>query len=190
MSDKLKGSLQRSPQLCYRVHSIVHPIKCFNILCSVFNVAMVSLLTLLYVLRSFHKMFFNILGNCYKMCPIKCFYILCSVSNVAMVSWLTLLYVLRSPHKMFFNILGNCDNILTSLPLCLHVKLSRDALHRCWFNTDANGSLQRSLHKMFLHFMELFLVSLSPMSCLPGLKLSCLPCLTCLVYPVSHVFLF
>ena len=51
-------------------------------------------MTLLYVLRSFQKMFFNILGNCYKMCPIKCFYILCSVSNVAMVSWLSLLYVL------------------------------------------------------------------------------------------------
>jgi len=33
----------------YRVHSSVHPIKCFNILCSVFNVAMVSWLTLLYV---------------------------------------------------------------------------------------------------------------------------------------------
>ena len=113
---------------CYKMC----PIKCFYILCSVSNVAMVSWLTLLYVLRSFHKMFFNILGNCYKMCPIKCFYILCSVSNVAMVSsWLTLLYVLRSPHKMFFNILGNGYNILTSLPLCLYVKLSRDELHMC-----------------------------------------------------------
>ena len=34
-------------------------IKCFYILCSVSNVAMVSLLTLLYVLRSFHKMFLH-----------------------------------------------------------------------------------------------------------------------------------
>ena len=68
---------------CWKmVHSSVHPIKCFYILgncykmcpikcfyilCSVSNVAMVSWLTLLYVLRSFHKMFFNILGNCYPM---------------------------------------------------------------------------------------------------------------------------
>ena len=113
------------------VHSSVHPIKCFYILwtqMSVFNVAMVSWLTLLYVLRSPHKMFFNILGNCYKMCPIKCFYILCSVSNVAMVSLLTLLYVLRSFHKMFFNILGNCYK-MCPIKCFLHFMLGLHCRH-------------------------------------------------------------
>ena len=49
----LNGSLQRSPHKMF-----------FNILCSVFNVAMVSWLTLLYVLR------------------IKCFYILGNFDNM------------------------------------------------------------------------------------------------------------
>ena len=107
------------------------PIKCFYILCSVSNVAMVSLLTLLYVLRSFHKMFFNILGNCYKMCPIKCFYILCSVSNVVMVSWLTLLYVLRSFWSSLLTKMSFTD--VDSIPMHLIFEFGRhmDALKYC-----------------------------------------------------------
>ena len=89
---------------------------------------MVSWLTLLYVLRSPHKMFFNILGNCYKMflhfmSGLQCRNGLiadivvcssmsqlshclhcCMCFNVAMVSLLTLLYVLQCRNGLIADI--------------------------------------------------------------------------------------
>jgi len=121
--------------VCSSMSQLSHCLHC----CMCFNVAMVSLLTLLYVLQCRNGLIADI--------------VVCASMSPWSHGWhykLKKLYI--GPIKCFY-ILWNCYKMCSRVHSSVHTNNNHPIK---WFLhfIEFNGSLQRSPHKMFLHFMD------------------------------------